>query len=215
MDDGTQVIQAEGRTLKEAVEAACEMLAVPKHGLQYRLCPEHFRFGADTVKIEAWRKEASEIDAVARVQELAEGILRRMHVEAGLEVDESSDSIRVALDMDAKELGNGRLRDMLDAFGHVLSKSLIRAGSAKRVVVDLENYREQHDQGVRYVSQKVCEKVLKEGCVVTLKPMNAYDRRLVHLEVARHKGLGSKSTGGRGQMKRVQVFPLAGREEAS
>ena len=213
--NATRVIQAEGKTLKEAVEEACAILAVPKHSLQYRLFPEHFRFGADTVKIEAWPREAHDVDAPARVRELAHGILKRMHLEAEIEVHANGEGIRVVLEMEGTEVGNSRLREMLDAFQHVLNKSLVREGSTKRVVVDMENYREQHDQGVRYVAQKVCEKVLKEGCVVTLKPMNAYDRRLVHLEVAGHESLGSRSSGGRGQMKRVQVFPVQEDEKAS
>ncbi len=213
--DGTHEIEVEGRTLKEAVEKACEILAVPKQALQYRLCAEHFRFGADTVKIVAWGKEATEVDVAARLETLAKGILERMHLDAEVTVDETSDSLRVTLEMDGKQVADNRLREMLDALQHVLGKAVVREQTGKRVVVDLENYREQHDQGVRYVAQKVCEKVLKEGCVVTLKPMNAYDRRLVHLEVARYKNLGSRSSGGRGQMKRVQVFPLRPGEDIS
>ncbi len=206
--EGTKVIEAEGRTLKEAIENACQELGIGKQALQYRLCAEHFRFGADTVRIEAWRKEESG-DEAALVKELLEGILSRMKMGARIDVQTKSGSLVASLELEqASVVVAGRLRQVLDALQHVVNKALVRRGSTKRVVVDLEDYREKHDQGLRYIAQKVCEKVLKEGCVVTLKPMNAYDRRLVHLEVARFPELGSRS-GGEGQMKRVQVFPLS------
>jgi spoIIIJ-associated protein len=78
-------------------------------------------------------------------------------------------------------------------------------------VIDLENYREKREHNLKFVAQKICEKVLQERCTITLKPMNAYDRRLVHMEVTRYPELASRSLG-EGQMKRLQIYvdPRAG-----
>ncbi len=205
--EGKRVIMSEGNTLNEAIEKACQELAIPKQSLQYRLCAEHFRFGADTVKIEAWTQAAIELDDCAFVEDLLKSLLQLMSFQNDVDVQLNGDGIRAALKLEDTGAIAGRLREVLDAMQHLVNKALVKQGSSRRAIVDLEDYREKHDQSVRYVAQKVCEKVLSEGCVVTLKPMNAYDRRLVHLEVARYQELGSRSNGTRGQMKRVQVFP--------
>jgi len=203
--DSEERIESEGRTLKDAVENACTGLGISRSEIEYRLCPEHFRGGAETVRIEAWRKAAGDVNLPKRVESLLSGILKRMEFKGEVVVDTQGGNIRAVLRMEDSSLILGSGGQTLEALQHIVNKALNSDRSDKRIVVDLENYREKHEEHLRFVAKKVCEKVLEEECVVTLKPMNAYDRRLVHLEVAEHPKLGSRS-GGDGQLKRVQVY---------
>lgn len=209
--DMEQRIESEGRTLKEAVERACQMLGVHQGGMEYKLCAEHFRGGADTVRIRAWRRDNRGREFVDLGETLLGGILRRMGLAGSVHIRDDGQSLRASLELDDPNTVIGRGGQVLDALQHVVNKALAKQGSEKRLILDVENFREKHEQNLKYVAQKVCERVMRDGCVVTLKPMNAYDRRLVHLEVARYPGLRSRS-GGEGQMKRIQVFLLPGEE---
>ena len=59
----------------------------------------------------------------------------------------------------------------------------INRGSEKnraRVQVDAENYREKREQSLERLAEKVAGKVTKYRRNVTLEPMNAYERHVIH-----------------------------------
>ena len=49
-----------------------------------------------------------------------------------------------------------------------------------RVQVDAENYREKREQSLERLAEKVAGKVTKYRRNVTLEPMNAYERHVIH-----------------------------------
>jgi spoIIIJ-associated protein len=200
-------IEVEGRTLKEAVDHACEMLGIKVFDLEYKLNADHFRGGADTVKIVAWRKDNRELELGERTREYLSRLLELMGISANLEIVSDEESIRAILITEDSSLIIGKGGQTLDSLQHIVNKALVKYKSDKRIVLDLENYREKREHNLRFVAQKICEKVIQERCTVTLKPMNAYDRRLVHMEVTRYPELGSRSIGD-GQMKRLQIFVI-------
>ena len=57
------------------------------------------------------------------------------------------------------------------------------------------------------------QEVKRTGRTKRLHPMNAYDRRLVHLTVREYEKLGSRSEGS-GHLKRVKIYRKAPRAEA-
>ncbi len=199
-----QRLEFEGRTLKEAIDLACAGLAIQHRELEYSLNADHFRGGADTVKIVAWRRshQVQEIGEQARA--LLNGILDRMGFRGNIEIEVSDEAIRAILVTDEASMLIGKGGQTLDALQHLINKALVRTKSDKRILIDVENYRERREHSLKYVAQKICEKILQERCNITLKPMNAYDRRLVHMEVSRYPELESQSLG-EGQMKRVQI----------
>lgn len=65
----------------------------------------------------------------------------------------------------------------------------------KRLVVDAEQYRAQQTRRIEDIAQAAAEKVRATGESVALEPMNARDRRTVHMVVAEIEGLCSTSVG--------------------
>ena len=200
-----QRIEAEGRTLKEAIERACEVLNISMRELEYKLNGEHFRGGADTVKIVAWRRDNREAELSERARDYLNRVFELADIPATVDVETEDDSIRAIVVTEEADLLLGKGGVALDALQHLANRSLVRHKSDKRIVLDMENFREKREHNIRLVAQKLCEKVLQDRCTITLKPMNAYDRRLVHMEVSRYPELGSRSVG-EGQLKRLQIF---------
>lgn len=83
--------------------------------------------------------------------------------------------------------------------GHVLRR---RAN----FLVDVDGYREQHAQGLQRMAERMAEKALKRGEPVTLEPMSAYDRRLIHMALRDRDDVYTQSTG-EGARRRVRVYP--------
>ena len=85
--------------------------------------------------------------------------------------------------LEGKNLGAliGRRGETLDAIQQLTSYAVNRSGSGRvRVQLDAENYREKREQSLQHLARKLAAKVTKYRRSVTLEPMNAYERHVIH-----------------------------------
>ena len=85
--------------------------------------------------------------------------------------------------LEGKNLGAliGRRGETLDAIQQLTSYAVNRSGNGRvRVQLDAENYREKREQSLQHLARKVAAKVTKYRRSVTLEPMNAYERHVIH-----------------------------------
>ena len=105
--------------------------------------------------------------------------------------DDSPAQVNVALEekgryqvtLEGEKLGQliGRRGETLDAIQQ-LTNYAVNSGADKRirVHVDAENYRAKREQSLESLARKVAGKVTKYRRSVTLEPMNAYERHVIH-----------------------------------
>ncbi len=75
----------------------------------------------------------------------------------------------------------GRRGETLDAIQHLTNYTINRDSSKRsRINVDAENYRLKREESLRRLAQKVSGKVIKYRRNITLEPMNAYERHVIH-----------------------------------
>jgi spoIIIJ-associated protein len=72
------------------------------------------------------------------------------------------------------------------------------------VVVDSDGYMMRREQALRRLAGRTMSRVRKERRKIRLRPMNPYDRRIIHMEVGRSADLDSISEG-EGFFKRIVV----------
>ena len=89
----------------------------------------------------------------------------------------------------------GRRGETLDAIQQLVSYSVNRTGGRVRVQLDAEGYREKREQSLQRLAQKVAAKVVKYHRSVTLEPMNAYERHVIHTALQETPGVTTYSTG--------------------
>ncbi|HEV8670868.1 MAG TPA: RNA-binding cell elongation regulator Jag/EloR [Candidatus Limnocylindria bacterium] len=70
-----------------------------------------------------------------------------------------------------------------------------RVGRSVHVPVDIEGYRRRREDQLREIALRVASRVRASGQAVTLEPMLAYERRIVHLSVQGQQGLKTESVG--------------------
>ncbi|MEZ4605675.1 MAG: R3H domain-containing nucleic acid-binding protein [Deinococcales bacterium] len=75
-----------------------------------------------------------------------------------------------------------------------------------RVSIDAGNYKRRRDERLRLIAHKAASRVKRTGLAVELEPMEAVERRIIHLEVARQYGIVSESMG-EGSNRRVVIKP--------
>lgn len=118
-----------------------------------------------------------------QIRAFLKGLLEHMDSAAEVKVYESEKG-RYKVFLEGEKLGAliGRRGETLDAIQQLTNYSINRGGESKRarVQIDAENYREKREESLERLAQKVAGKVVKYRRNVTLEPMNAYERHVIH-----------------------------------
>ena len=118
-----------------------------------------------------------------QIRTFLSGLLGHMDAKAEVKVYEAEKN-RYKVILEGEKLGAliGRRGETLDAIQQLTNYSINRGGESKRtrVQIDAENYREKREESLERLAQKVAGKVVKYRRNVTLEPMNAYERHVIH-----------------------------------
>ena len=100
--------------------------------------------------------------------------------------------------LEGKNLGAliGRRGETLDAIQQLTNYS-VNHGQSKRVRihVDAEGYRAKREESLQRLAVKVAGKVVKYRKNMTLEPMNAYERHVIHAALQDYPNVTTYSTG--------------------
>lgn len=141
-------------------------------------------------------------DELDKVADAAVGVLREIlsfFGENKVSIDEyDGDEGELILDVNGGDLAVliGRHGRTLDALQMVLSSLL----SSKLkfhypIVVDIEGYKHRRKQKLQSLARSSAERAKRQGGRVSLPPMNAYERRLVHIALVDDEGVTTHSEG--------------------
>lgn len=104
-------------------------------------------------------------------------------------------------------IGDGLTRDeigfMLPALEHVVNL-MTRQEKLPPYVVDVNYYRKERERLIAELARAAARKAVATKTEVELPPMNGYERRLVHVEIATHPELITESVG-TGKERRVII----------
>ena len=64
-----------------------------------------------------------------------------------------------------------------------------------RIILDIENYRQKREKTLEELAQKVSKTVLKTGKSITLEPMSAYERKIIHSVLQDNPNVETRSIG--------------------
>ena len=110
------------------------------------------------------------------------GLLQHMGSSAQVKVYQPEKG-RYKVILEGEKLGAliGRRGQTLDAIQQQTNYSVNRGADKRvRVHVDAENYRLKREESLQHLAHKVAAKVIKYKRNVTLEPMNAYERHVIH-----------------------------------
>lgn len=97
-----------------------------------------------------------------------------------------------------EEAGNliGRRGESLKSLQQIVSAVMIKKSpERKKIILDIENYREKRENSLRNFSHSIARKVLKSGRTVKMEPMSPYERRIVHASLSGIEGIKTHSEG--------------------
>ena len=168
--------------LEKAVEKAVAELGLAREAITYELIDQKkngfLGLGDKTAVVRVFY----EAGAASRTENFLKGLFERMSVQADMKIEEEEGRVNVTLEGDDMGIIIGRRGETLDAIQQLTNYSINRGGESKRarVQIDAENYREKREDSLERLAQKVAGKVVKYRRNVTLEPMNAYERHVIH-----------------------------------
>lgn len=74
------------------------------------------------------------------------------------------------------------------------------------VVIDIEGYRARREAQLRQLARKMAQQAEERGHTLTLEPMPASERRIIHIELRDHPSVYTESTG-EGPARKVTIIP--------
>jgi spoIIIJ-associated protein len=143
-----------------------------------------------------------------RVRELVERVVDALGVGGDVDVSETDDEIAVVVRGEDLGLVIGRHGQTIDALQHLAYRAAMDDGEGKRVSVDASGYRERRAAVLHHDADEAAQDALRLGRPVSLDPMTASERRLVH-EHLRDRGDVETHSEGNEPERRLVVSPLS------
>ena len=149
---------------------------------------------------------ATELDE--RIRAFLSGLLAHMGVEAEVCIGPKEDG-SVLVTLDGPKLGAliGHRGETLDAIQQLTNYSINRGRAHRvRIHIDAENYRAKREDSLKRLATKVAAKVVKYRRNITLEPMNAYERHVIHETLQDYPDVITYSTGTEPNRRTVVAF---------
>lgn len=115
----------------------------------------------------------------------------------------------LVLSVEGDDLGSliGRRGETMDSLQYLLRLMINqRIRSWRNIVVDVGGYKEKRSNQIAQLAERMANQVIETGRAVSLEPMPANERRLVHLALREHPDVYTESSGERDRRK-VHILP--------
>lgn len=131
------------------------------------------------------------------IKETIAELLKSMNFEGDIFIDESDkDNIIVNIQTEQAGFLIGQAGANLDAL-QCLARILVSKKNDRsiRFVLDINNYRKNRIDLLKNLAKDIAEQALSKRIAITLQPMSAYERRVIHLALIEYPQINTESTG--------------------
>jgi spoIIIJ-associated protein len=215
----------QGKTQEEAVEKACEELGVSQDKLDFEVISYGSTgifglVGAKKAKIkvtvpepkkaaveEAPLEGVEEADVADMAKEVLEKIISFIVEGATVSVKEEPERLILDVQGGNSALLIGKHGKTLDALQYIVQRiANKKKRTRQRITVDVEGYRDRRKESLTQLALRLSEKVMRSGKPATISPMNAYDRRIVHVALKNNIAVKTQSQG-TGLFRKLVIYP--------
>ncbi len=151
---------------------------------------------------------AKGVDLEDRIRAFLSGLLDHMGVEAEINISPKAEN-GVLVTLEGPKLGAliGHRGETLDAIQQLTNYAVNRGRTHRvRIHIDAENYRAKREESLKRLANKVAAKVVKYRRNITLEPMNAYERHVIHETLQDYPDVITYSTGTEPNRRTVVAF---------
>lgn len=227
-------IEISAKNVAEATRLALEQMGVEEEDVMIEVLQQAddanealvrvrtFEAAADAAPVEAPRRSRPPADpdqVIAHGRRVLQGMLDTLGVDGYVNVQQTATEgpngeqeqnvvlYIEGLDEETVGLLIGRRGDTLRSFQFLLNTIVQRhADRWPHLTVDVGNYRQRRQESLEGMARRVAEQVRSSRRPQTLEPMQAYERRIVHMALRADTSVRTESEGV-GESRRITVFP--------
>ena len=208
----TDSIEVTGKTVEKALEKALASLRARIDEVEIKILDAGQKgvlsiFGSRDAKIRVSRKKTGGgVEEV--VDEVARSIMECLDVNYRIFSEDRDGTTYVNIETAGVDgLLIGRKGDTLTSLQHLVGRIVSKKlGGYQRLTLDVGGYLRNRHEILKQKALRAADKVKKSNHEVTLEPMHAAERRVVHMALADHEGI-STYTVGNGELRKVCISP--------
>lgn len=212
-------IIVEGKTTAEAIEKGLKQLNVSKNMVEIKTIEEEKKrsfysiLAPRVVKLEMTIKDNVEsekeyvhkekrninknIDEIEKVSEKIKEFFESI-IDTDVKCNVKIENFDICVNLDGENINHliGYRGATVNALQTLATAVANRNSLEKiRVIVDVGNYREKREKSLEELAEKISRTVIKTGKSITLEPMTAYERKIIHTKLQENDKVKTFSKG--------------------
>ena len=209
-----KTIISEGKTTAEAIEKGLKAIGLPKDLVEIKVLEDNKKSFFDilapkVVKVELKEKEAKKPEEIEiettqeeleqaknKVEQFLKEFVEKLNNGTTYTIEIKEKCLYISIN--GENIGNliGYRGEALYALENIL-KAISNKDTENRVIVrlDIENYKEKRIKALQDVANKKARIVEKTGKMITLEPMQAYERKIIHSFLQENPKVETRSIG--------------------
>ena len=213
----------EGKTSTEAIEKGLSELKVSKSKVDIKILEQEDKrsfFSILTprvVKVEMRLKEGQDehenkskprntskqevvdnTEAIKKVDEFLKEFIEKLPNGKDLKYTIKEEENMIKVDITGEDTGYliGYRGEVLNSIQTVVSNVAIKASKEKsKVIVNIGGFREKREKDLENLAMKIAGTVIKTRKSITLEPMSAYERKIIHTKLQENEKVKTYSIG--------------------
>ena len=182
------------KTVDEAIEEGLKAQGLTLDEAEIVILEEGKKklFGSVKAKVQVKRK----VSDGKRAADFIDGLMEILKVSAVGEIVKEEEDIVIDIKATNSAKVIGKHGDVLDAI-QCLAGAVANTGREEyvKVVVDCENYRQQREQTLVKLAERIAQKAVEKGRKLNLEPMTPYERRIIHSALSANEQVKTISEG--------------------
>ncbi len=158
-------------------------------------------------KTEKKRKVVDSTRLQARGIEFLTGLARLIDENATVECTAGENELNFSVHGEKVGKLIGYHGENMQAIQMLLSGLKTKGEGAIRMYLDIDGYKQNRNQSIIDLANKIAEQAIKIERNIHMDPMNAYDRRIVHTTLQGREDVTTESTG-EGEKRHVVIKPI-------
>lgn len=187
-------IEIEAATVEDAIENALRKIGLKKENANITIIDNGSKgilgFNRHPAKVLV----RENFNAHSFVENFFQQVINNLNLKVDAVIKLEENNLSVELVGEDARFFIGKYGCVLDSFQHILNL-LMKKHEAAKIFIDAENYRKDKKESLERYSISCAKKVVHTGIKFVFKPMNSYERLVIHTALQNFPGITTYSDG--------------------
>jgi len=148
------------------------------------------------------------------IKETVQGLVEKMGIASEVEIkktlQEETETMVCNIKTEDSNFLIGQYGVNLQSLQHIarlLVRKKIEEIEQVKFIIDVNSYRQEKNDSIEKMAKEMAEEAVREKREIVLRPMSAYERRIVHMELSKNPNIKTESIG-EGENRKVVIRPV-------